>query len=469
MTAKRSFALDALRGFAILAMVLSAAVPWEGLPDWMYHAQTPPPHHEFCPYLPGITWVDLVFPFFLFSMGAAIPLAFSRRIEQGVSYWKIGYSVLTRGLLLAGFALYVQHTRPYTITPEPTVVTWLVGILAFALLFPVLSRLPNSWSQKRQLGVRIGGWLGVIALLALLRYPEGAGFSVERNDWIMKLLATAAVFGSAVWLVTRRNLLLRLGSLGLLMAIRLSTDAGGWITWLDKKASLSWIFEPRYVQYLFLVIPGTIAGDLILNWMRAPEALTQEPSGWSKRRLGAMIALMVALPMVLLIGLKCRELLPTTLISFALCGLGMWLFSRPLDATERLLKSLYSWGVYWLILGLLFEPYEGGIKKDAPTMSYYFVTAGLALFTLIAFTIAIDIFQKKRWFRLLIDNGQNPMIAYVGNENLVHAVLVLTGLNAVLLRITPTPWLGFLGGVAFTLLVAWVVSQFTRRKIFWRT
>ncbi|RYZ50113.1 MAG: DUF5009 domain-containing protein, partial [Chitinophagaceae bacterium] len=42
MTVKRDQSLDALRGFAILAMVLSSAIAFGGvLPAWMYHAQLP--------------------------------------------------------------------------------------------------------------------------------------------------------------------------------------------------------------------------------------------------------------------------------------------------------------------------------------------------------------------------------------------------------------------------------------------
>src|SRR5689334_13936563 len=83
----RAQALDALRGFAILAMLLSGQLPFgeNSLPAWMYHAQVPPPNHEFNPLLPGITWVDLVFPFFLFSMGAAFPLALARRMDEGTA------------------------------------------------------------------------------------------------------------------------------------------------------------------------------------------------------------------------------------------------------------------------------------------------------------------------------------------------------------------------------------------------
>ena len=53
-------------------------------------------------------------------------------------------------------------------------------------------------------------------------------------------------------------------------------------------------------------------------------------------------------------------------------------------------------------------------------MSFFFVTAGLAIFLLMVFIILTDMLDQKRLCGLLIDNGQNPMIAYVGQENLVH-------------------------------------------------
>ncbi|MGB9692553.1 MAG: DUF5009 domain-containing protein, partial [Candidatus Sumerlaeaceae bacterium] len=49
----RFAALDALRGFAILTMVLSGTIPEGILPSWMYHCQVPPPDHKFNPSIPG--------------------------------------------------------------------------------------------------------------------------------------------------------------------------------------------------------------------------------------------------------------------------------------------------------------------------------------------------------------------------------------------------------------------------------
>ena len=85
----RAYALDALRGYAIITMVLSATIVTQVLPGWMSHAQTPPPDHIFNPSLPGITWVDLVFPFFLFAMGAAFPFSIGKRAEKGDSKLKL--------------------------------------------------------------------------------------------------------------------------------------------------------------------------------------------------------------------------------------------------------------------------------------------------------------------------------------------------------------------------------------------
>src|SRR6185503_16715374 len=93
--AVRAYAVDALRGLAFLGVVLGEAKPYEVLPAWIYHAQEPPPTHEMNTDIAGLTFPDLVFPFFLFTMGVAIPLALTRRIEKGAGLGEI----LRRGVV----------------------------------------------------------------------------------------------------------------------------------------------------------------------------------------------------------------------------------------------------------------------------------------------------------------------------------------------------------------------------------
>ncbi len=436
----------------------------------MYHAQVPPPDHIFNGALPGITWVDLVFPFFLFSMGAAIPLALTRRIEQGKQTWKQIWFIVGRGVLLGFFALYVQAIRPYTISEHPTAATQLIALLAFGLLFPIFMRLPDKWPRVLRWGVKLAGWAGALAMLALLRYPDDKGFSLYRSDIIILVLANMAVFASFCWWATRKNILLRLGILGVLFAIRLSnmpTATMGWVHEVWMWSPAKWIYQLYFCQYLFIVIPGTIVGDMLLDWMKRSDS-NSKPS-WSRARVTVIAMLMLIFVLELLVGLKARWLWQSTLVTFGLCGLGAWLMRNPGDATERLFKQLFRWATYWLVLGMFFEPYEGGIRKDRATVSYYFVTAGLAICVLIALMILVDIFRKRRWAALLIDNGQNPMIAYAGINNLILPLLALTGAEAWLSRMATSPWLGFVKGAIITLLVGLFVSFCSRRKIFWRT
>lgn len=471
---KRYYALDALRGFAILAMILSGTISYEILPAWMYHAQEPPPNHIFNPNLPGLTWVDIVFPIFLFSMGAAIRLALLNRLAKGLTKIQIIFYILRRGLLLGIFAIFLQHIRPLAINKTPTTQTWWIALLGFLILFLMFVR----WSKNqkiRQYAILITpiAWVAAGILVCVINYPEGNGFSVFRSDIILIVLTNMAIFGSLAWLFTKNNWLLRLGLLGFLIALRLSaTVKGSWIAVLWQASPISWIFRFDYLKYLLIVIPGTIAGDLIVDSLGIYLSKQQEvrnQSRWQGLRFYGILLLMLAICITLLIGLQARWLWQTSLVCVVLCLISWFLFVNLTSQQERLIKSFYRWAVYWLILGLLFEPFENGIKKDPATFSYFFVTTAIAFFLLIILTVIIDIFNQRQCLQLLIDNGQNPMIGYVAFGNLLWPILKLTNLETFILPHTHTPFTGFLKGVVYTLIIAIFVSLCTKLKLFWRT
>jgi predicted acyltransferase len=470
-TTRRADALDALRGLAILLMILSGSIHFPNhLPAWMYHAQVPPPDFKFIPTLPGITWVDLVFPFFLFAMGAAFPFALSKKLDAGIPQWKIILQIVQRGVLLAGFAIYIQHVKPFALHPEPTTVDWFIGLLGFALLFPMLLRLPQTVKPAIRYTVKLAGYAGAAILLALLTYPNGTGFSVGRSDIIILVLANVAVFGSLIWLWTRNYVMLRLGLLGFFLAFRLTQNIdGSWNHWLWTASPFPWLYTLYYLQYLFIVLPGTVVGDLIYTWMNSSSSGQTETAHFSKQKMLGAFILMIGFLLVNLIGLFSRLLVPTLFANIGCCLIGLTLFSNPGNSLERLFRTLFQWGVYWLLLGLCFEAFEGGIKKDKATLSYYFVTNGLAIFSYIAFSILTDMFKKRKYVALLIESGQNPMIAYIGASNVVLPILGLTTLSSLLSMLTCTPWLGFIKGVIITLLVALLAGFCTRKKLFWRT
>jgi predicted acyltransferase len=471
-TANRSLALDALRGIAILLMVFSSRIPFGVLPEWMYHAQVPPPAHVFNPAIPGITWVDLVFPFFLFSMGAAIPLALKARLDRGEPLSSICLSIFKRGALLVFFAIYVKHIQPHVMSAQPGVTEWVLALAGFALLFPMLATLPATWSATTKRSLRLLGWVGAFAVLVAFRAKDGSGFNVTRSDIIILVLANVAVSGSLIWLATRDKLDWRIGLLAFLFALRLCQSLPGWGQWLWNLSPTPWIGTVYFQQYLFIIIPGTIAGDLLLRWRTQPE-----PSVTSKQ--WGVAAIGVGMIVVLLVGMQMRWVVPITIIALAFAALGWWLLGgrfmgwrasvQSETDSSKVLRQLFGWGIFWLALGLAFAPYEGGIKKDRATMSYYFVTSGLAFMSLVSLMVTIDLGRIRRGFGLLIATGQNPLVAYAGVQSLVPPVLGTTGIAGVIEKFTPTPWLGAARGAFYTWLVAAVGAFLAQRGILLKT
>lgn len=223
----RAYALDALRGYAIITMVLSATIVTQVLPGWMSHAQTPPPDHIFNPSLPGITWVDLVFPFFLFAMGAAFPFSIGKRAEKGDSKLKLVYEAVKRGVQLTFFAIFIQHFYPYVLSSPQDIRAWLLAILCFAVLFPMFMRIPLKMPDWAHTGIKIAAYGIAVIMMLTTSYADGRTFSLYFSNVIILLLANMAIFGSALYIFTMHNRWLRLGVLLLLMAVILGSTVEG--------------------------------------------------------------------------------------------------------------------------------------------------------------------------------------------------------------------------------------------------
>jgi predicted acyltransferase len=168
-------------------------------------------------------------------------------------------------------------------------------------------------------------------------------------------------------------------------------------------------------------------------------------------------------------GLQARLLWQTTLGAILLGAIGLRLVAKPVSITEWLLHRLYQWGYYWLVLGLFLEPFEKGIKKDSSTLSYYFVTTGIAIFLLIALTIIIHVFSQKIWLQIFIDSGLNPMLAYIGIGNLLLPISSLLGWDSAVIAWAITPHRGLVKGFVYTLVLAGLVSLCNRLKLVLRT
>ena len=615
----RAHALDALRGYAIITMVLSAMEAFSVLPRWMYHAQVPPPDHVFDPTIYGITWVDIIFPFFLFSMGAAIPLSLGRQHAKGESITKLTWKTVQRWVKLTFFAIFIIHAFPFMLGYEQEWMRYAMPIFFFILLCLMFMPNPFGLSPYKARAITWSAYLVAVGFMLLQPYAGGAPFRLTDSDCIMLILANVSLTGSIIYLLTIGHPLRRLALLPFLIALFMAAHtANSWPAQLIHTSWLPWLYLPAYQEYLLIIIPGTVAGEWIAQWLEkmkvkdtgkgfvenyqineevlengnplkgGREAVPDNGKGVkdvekvvleneikdeeqevlenNEEKKGGREAVLengnkvrtrseemkekenaLALPVALLslalivvnvVLLFARHLVANLVATMVLTALTAWLLrsrreagttgieaakqrtaskdassqnaakqevsnresssqevakqevsnreaslqeaakqevynqkssSAPASPTLHFWQRLSSAGAYLLLLGLCLESYEGGIRKDDVTLSYLFVTCGLAFYALLLLTVVCDHWHV-RWLCAPLEMvGKNPMVAYVSASMVIIPVLILTQLYPYIDALSSEPLTGFLKGVLLTALCMALTAWFTHKRWFWKT
>ncbi len=454
---KRIITIDILRGITIFAMILCANIGYNSdLPAWMFHAQTPPPTYAFNPDVPGITWVDLVFPFFLFTMGAAFPLAMRKRLENGTGRWAVTGSLFRRWLTLTIFAIVLGNAYKIGSSTRPEIVKGLFSIGLWAVMFMSLVRLKDE--RKCRLINNTGLFLLVVMSVLSVDYL-GITLSRWSSDIIIMILANIAIFGGLIWMFTKDNLRLRWLILLFIIALKaLSSYTPQALAWVPSLAGIGWFFSWSFLQYLVIAIAGSIAGDMLLNHSRSGEKTEVDPYHIT----AGIIALSAAL--VQLWGLFTRHILADFIISAVLGAVFVVLTWK----RRNIMTWLGYFGFAFMLVGIIFDPIDGGITKDHCNLSYMLTTTGMT-----ALTGAFVLMLELKWNikgRGLSGCGQNPMLAYTVTNFLTGPVLAMLGIGAWLDTISlGSPFWGVIRGLTYTLLMVAVTCFFTGKKLFWRS
>jgi predicted acyltransferase len=172
--------LDAFRGLTIAGMIL---VNNSG--DWS-HTYWPLEHAAW----DGWTPTDLVFPFLLFAMGAAVPFAMARR--RGTER-RIRRHVIRRALILFALGLLLNAIE----TPPPLV--WstfrIPGVLQrIAIVYAAAAVLAERTSWRRQAAAAVAALLGYWAVMVFVPVP-GAGRGVLTPEGNLASFIDRALLG----------------------------------------------------------------------------------------------------------------------------------------------------------------------------------------------------------------------------------------------------------------------------------
>ena len=177
---ERLDSLDVFRGLSIAAMILvSTPGTWSAVYAPLDHA----PWH-------GWTATDLVFPFLLFAMGAAVPFALERRRHSG---HRLGRHIVRRALIL--FALGLALNAVETTLPLDWATFRVPGVLQrMAIVFLAVAWVTEHGSPTVQIATVVATLAGYWAALTLIPVP-GVGPGVWTPEGNLASFVDRALLG----------------------------------------------------------------------------------------------------------------------------------------------------------------------------------------------------------------------------------------------------------------------------------
>jgi heparan-alpha-glucosaminide N-acetyltransferase len=201
-----------------------AGAPEKIVPDWMVHFSDR--HHGES----GMTFVDLVFPGFLFIVGMSIPFALGSRLAKGEPLWKIVLHVIARALALLTLGILMVNTEssaPKTAGWSPALwsaAMFLSAIFAFCVISPrsVETGTVKFW-KIFSVSLRTIGFAGMIYLAFVFRDQKNRPiitllpFHISTSWYgILGLIGWAYLAASIIYLIFRGNRTAILGCVALM-------------------------------------------------------------------------------------------------------------------------------------------------------------------------------------------------------------------------------------------------------------
>ncbi len=334
--------IDIFRGLTMLVMIfVNDLSSVKGLPWWTYHMN---------PKVSGMTYVDVVFPAFLFVLGMSIPLAVRRRLEQGEPMVRLWAHIAMRSLSLVVLGLVLANAH---------------GVDAAA------TRLPGQWWATLALAGAILFWLV---------YPA----TPQR-----KTLCRVLKYSGLALLVL------------MLAVFRRKTESAG-LAWLDF----------RYWEILGLIGRVYLAACMLYIPLRrkawAPAALLALLTAWN---VGARLGMPTParfvpywlwpfdsgeLPSLAMAGIVCTQL-----------------FVDSRFATGFRCKAAWALGYAAVLFAAGWAFTFLGISKNAATPTWCLYSAGISVLVFLVIYYLVDVVRRDSWAALVKPAGSNTLLTYL--------------------------------------------------------
>ena len=388
-TSTRYASIDALRGLNILLMIFVNDLSGvSGSPGWLghYHGRD------------GMTFVDVIFPAFLFIVGMSIPFAFRARSELGVRPTRMAVHVLQRTVALLVIGLLMVNVQEMYDSER--------------------AALPeHAWSLLMYLGVglvwgvfggsrtRIPRIVGIVLLvtLAFLFKGQGDGLLQLQPSWwgIIGLIGWAYIVSCAAYMWLGKNTTALLGVVVLLYCV-FAADKGGAFGVEPLQSLGGFVDIGRFLgSHSAITLSGVILGVMLLP--------------------GSRLAT------------------PAARIRFGL---------------------LYGAGLALAAVMLHFlEGVDGNFtyNKVAATPPWCLLSSAFTVWTWVLIYWLMDVVGFTGWARFFRFAGENPLFAYI-LEPVFAALFILVGLDSLYGGLGETFGVGVWRSACMAVFVVWLAG-----------
>jgi len=393
LKAPRVASVDIFRGLTMIVMIfVNDLAEVKGLPWWTYHAPGK---------VDAMTYVDMVFPAFLFILGMAIPLAVEQRLRKDPSHPRLWLHVFLRSLSLLVLGLILANAG----AGDPALIhmpkhIWALLALTGAILFWMVY--PKDDGRRTLYNVlRYSGLALMVVMFAIFRHTTKDG-SVTWIRYaypeILGLLAFAYLTTCILYIPTRR-----------------------------------W----RWAPFAWFVALTAFCAFCAAHWIEFPRhlGLYVWPFGSGSDTLISMAGVATS---ILFIGEQSRH----------------WPTFR-----SKLTYAL-AFAAIVLVAGYFLTPLGISKIRATPTWSLYCVGSSILIFTLLYYIC--DIHQKRRWAAFSSAPGSNTLLTYL-LPDLWYFILGALGITWFRTHLA-WGFIGIIRSIVFTAAIVVIATLLTRWK-----
>ena len=390
----RILSIDVFRGLTIFTMIfVNDLASVKGIPSWMEHM---PANAD------GMTFVDVVFPAFLFIVGMSLPFALNKRLKQTGSFVQVWKHVLSRSasLLILGIMM-VNISGLNEAATGMSKHLWMLLVFIGAIL--TWNSYPKGSGNKKILYsfLKSAGILLLVILAIIYRSGSSENLSWFQTKWwgILGLIGWAYLGSSSIYLLFRNYKAAIVGSFALLIILYIG-DKNGALKFLGSINDVIWL-GGHFGAHTAIALAGVLTGMLFTHDSKITD--------YKKRLLW--------------------------IISFA----------TMLFLGGYLLRPLY------------------GISKIYATPSWSLYSAGYCAISYALIYWLIDVKKLNKWANFLKPAGANPLLAYL-LPDIFYALISIFGIT-ILSKYFGEGIIGIFRSLIFSLLMVWFTNILSKLNI----